>query len=267
MHRLSLKNVTLGYDGRMVLSGVSLEVLAGKVLGIVGPNGCGKSTLIKGITKVIPLLGGDILLDDKSLLKLPQSEIARCIAVVPQSASLPEAFTAFEIVMMGRTPHLGFLRYEGKKDIDIAVKAMQMTDTLHLSERRAGELSGGEKQRLTIARALAQQPQIILLDEPTSHLDINYQVETLELISDLCRRDGLAVLAALHDLNLAAQYCDRIIMLDGGRIFAEGSPCEVVTAFNVKQVYGADVCVSSHPINKLPVTLVTGSRNHNGDSN
>jgi iron complex transport system ATP-binding protein len=251
----------------MVLSGVSLEVLAGKVLGIVGPNGCGKSTLIKGITKVIPLLGGDILLDDKSLLKLPQSEIARCIAVVPQSASLPEAFTAFEIVMMGRTPHLGFLRYEGKKDIDIAVKAMQMTDTLHLSERRAGELSGGEKQRLTIARALAQQPQIILLDEPTSHLDINYQVETLELISDLCRRDGLAVLAALHDLNLAAQYCDRIIMLDGGRIFAEGSPCEVVTAFNVKQVYGADVCVSSHPINKLPVTLVTGSRNHNGDSN
>ena len=265
MHRLSLKNVTLGYDDRTVLSDISLEVVPGEVLGIVGPNGCGKSTLIKGITKVIPLVGGDILLDDKSLLKLPQNEIARCIAVVPQAASLPEAFTAFEIVMMGRTPHLGFLRYEGQKDIDIVIKAMELTDTAHLSERRAGELSGGERQRLTIARALAQQPEIILLDEPTSHLDINYQIETLELISGLCKSEGLAVLAALHDLNLAAQYCDRIIMLDGGRIFAEGSPCEVVTAFNVKQVYGADVCISTHPINKLPVTLVTGSRNHNGN--
>jgi iron complex transport system ATP-binding protein len=267
MHRLSLKNVTLGYDGRAVLSGVSLEVVPGEMLGIVGPNGCGKSTLIKGVTKVIPLADGDILLDDKSLLKLPQNEIARYIAVVPQSASLPEAFTAFEIVLMGRTPHMGFLQYEGQNDVDIAVKAMKLTDTFHLAGRRAGELSGGEKQRLTIARALAQQPEIILLDEPTSHLDINYQIETLGLISELCKRDGLAVLAALHDLNLAAQYCDRIIMLDKGCIFAEGSPCEVVTAFNVKQVYGADVCISSHPVNKLPVTLVTGNRNHNGDSN
>ena len=266
MHRLSLKNVTLGYDSRTVLSGVNIEVIPGEMLGVVGPNGCGKSTLIKGITKVIPLSDGDILLGDRSLLKLPQNEIARYIAVVPQSASLPEAFTAFEIVLMGRTPHMKFLEYEGQKDIDIAVKAMKLTDTFHLAERRAGELSGGERQRLTIARALAQQPKIILLDEPTSHLDINYQVETLELISDLCKREELAVLAAMHDLNLAAQYCDRIIMLNDGSVFVEGSPCQVVTAVNVKQVYGADVCISSHPVNKLPVTLVT-SRNHNGDNN
>jgi iron complex transport system ATP-binding protein len=266
MHRLSLKNITLGYDSRMVLSGIDLEVIPGEVLGVVGPNGCGKSTLIKGITSVLPLSGGEILLDGKSLLKLSQNEIARCIAVVPQSASLPEAFTAFEIVLMGRTPHMGFLEYEKKKDIDIAINSMKLTDTLHLSDRRAGELSGGEKQRLTIARALTQQPQIILLDEPTSHLDINYQVETLELISDLCKKEGLAVLAALHDLNLAAQYCDRIVMLNNGSIYVEGSPCQVVTAGNVKQVYGADVCISSHPVNKLPVTLVT-NRNHNGDNN
>jgi iron complex transport system ATP-binding protein len=265
MHKLSLKNVTLGYEERKVLSDISLEVFSGEVLGIVGPNGCGKSTLIKGITNVIPISGGDILFDGRSLFALPQNEIARHIAVVPQSASLPEAFTAFEIVLMGRTPHMGFLQYEGQKDIDIAVKAMELTDTLQLSERRAGELSGGERQRLTIARALTQQPEIILLDEPTSHLDINYQIETLELISDLCKRDGLAVLAALHDLNLAAQYCDRIIMLDKGSIFAEGSPSEVVTVLNVKQVYGADVCISSHPVNKLPVTLITGNRGHNGN--
>jgi iron complex transport system ATP-binding protein len=265
MHKLSLKKVTLGYDQRTVLSGISLDVLSGEVLGIVGPNGCGKSTLIKGITRVIPLAGGDIFIDDKSLLTLSQNEIARHVAVVPQSASLPEAFTAFEIVLMGRTPHMGFLQYEGQKDIDIAVKAMKLTDTFDLAERRAGELSGGEKQRLTIARALAQQPRIILLDEPTSHLDINYQIETLELISGLTKKDGMAVLAALHDLNLAAQYCDRIIMLDNGKIFAEGTAEEVVTAINVKQVYGADVYISQHPVNKLPVTLVTGNRSHNGN--
>jgi iron complex transport system ATP-binding protein len=267
MHRLSLKNVTLGYGSRTVLTGVSLEVVPGEILGVVGPNGCGKSTLIKGITKVLPLTDGDILLDGRSLRTFSQNEIARYVAVVPQSVSLPEAFTSFEIVMMGRTPHMKFLEYEGQKDVDITVKAMKMTDTLHLAGRRAGELSGGERQRLTIARALAQQPQIILLDEPTSHLDINYQIETLELISGLCKTEGLAVLAALHDLNLAAQYCDRIIMLNKGCIFDEGNPCEVVTAVNVKQVYGADVCISPHPVNKLPVTLVTSSRNHNGGNN
>ncbi len=265
MQKLSLKNVTLGYGETIVLSGIDMEILSGEVLGIVGPNGCGKSTLIKGITRVIPLKGGDILLNERSTKGISQNDIARTVAVVPQSAALPEAFTAFEIVLMGRTPHMKFLEYEGQKDVDIAVKAMKMTDTIHLAERRAGELSGGERQRLTIARALAQQPQIILLDEPTSHLDINYQIETLELISELCKKERLAVLAALHDLNLAAQYCDRIIMLNKGRIFNEGTPCEVVTAINVKQVYGADVCISSHPVNRLPVTLVTGSRWHNGN--
>lgn len=265
MQKLSLKNVTLGYGETIVLSGIDIEILSGEVIGIVGPNGCGKSTLIKGITRVIPLKGGDILLNEKSIKGISQNDIARTVAVVPQSAVLPEAFTAFEIVLMGRTPHMKFLEYEGQKDVDIAVKAMKMTDTIHLAQRRAGELSGGEKQRLTIARALAQKPGIILLDEPTSHLDINYQIETLELISELCKKEGWAVLAALHDLNLAAQYCDRIIMLNEGRIFNEGSPCEVVTAVNVKRVYGADVCISSHPVNRLPVTLVTGNRWHNGN--
>ncbi|MDD4874114.1 MAG: ABC transporter ATP-binding protein [Dehalococcoidales bacterium] len=265
MYKLSLQNLSIGYDDKIVLSGISLGVLAGEVLGIVGPNGCGKSTLIKGITRVIPLKGGDIYLNNKSLLKMPQGEIARSIAVVPQFPSLPDAFTAFEIVLMGRTPHMKFLQYESQKDIDIATKAMEITDTLHLAERRAGELSGGERQRLTIARALAQQPEIILLDEPTSHLDINYQIETLEIISRLCKQDGLAVMAALHDLNLAAQYCDRIIMFDKGYIYAEGTAAEVVTAVNVKKVYGADVCISQHPVNNLPVTLVTSSRAHNGN--
>ena len=158
-----------------------------------------------------------------------------------------------------RTPHLGFLRHEGQKDIAIATRAMEITDTWHLARRRVGELSGGERQRLTIARALTQQPEVVLLDEPTSHLDINYQVETLELVSRLCREKGLAVMAALHDLNLAAQYCDRIIMLRQGAIYAEGTAAEVVTPANVREVYGADVHISSHPVNHLPVTLITAN--------
>jgi iron complex transport system ATP-binding protein len=181
------------------------------------------------------------------------------VSVVPQHAALPEAFTAFEVVLMGRTPHLGFLRHESQQDVDIAQGAMEITDTRHLAERLVGELSGGERQRLTIARALTQQTELMLLDEPTSHLDINYQIETLELISRLCREHGLAALAALHDLNLAAQYCDRLVLLHGGGIRAEGSAAEVITSANVKEVYGASVCLSSHPVNRLPVILATSS--------
>jgi iron complex transport system ATP-binding protein len=266
MDKLRLEKVTLAYGERVVLNAISFGVGTGELLGIVGPNGCGKSTLIKGITKVMPLKGGRVYIDEKSVAAMPQGELARLVAVVPQHTLLPEAFTAFEVVIMGRTPHLGFLRYEGKKDVDTAIEAMKLTDSWHLAMRRVGELSGGEKQRLTIARALTQQPQVILLDEPTSHLDINYQIETLELISSLCRQEGLAVLAALHDLNLAAQYCDRIIMLNGGKIFAEGDAAAVVTPANVKRVYGADVCISPHPVNRLPVTLITAGNGHQTQS-
>lgn len=266
MEKLRLEGLTLAYGDRVILDAISFGVKAGELLGIVGPNGCGKSTLIKGVTRVMPLKSGRVYVDDRSAAAMSQEELARFIAVVPQHSSLPEAFTAFEVVLMGRTPHLGFLRYEGQKDVDTAIHAMRLTDTWPLATRRVDELSGGEKQRLTIARALTQQPRIILLDEPTSHLDINYQIETLELISSLCRREGMAVLAALHDLNLAAQYCDRIIMLNGGKIFAEGDAAAVVTPANVKRVYGADVCISPHPVNRLPVTLITAGNGHRTQS-
>ncbi len=257
MGKLNLRNVTLAYGDQVVLNSISFEVRAGELLGMVGPNGCGKSTLIKGLTKVMALRSGHICIDDKDIRTISQRQLARLIAVVPQDHTLPEAFTSFEVVLMGRTPHLGFLEFEGQDDINIAVRAMERTGTRHLSERRVGELSGGERQRLTIARALTQQPAVIVLDEPTSHLDINYQIETLELISNLCKEEGLIVLAAMHDLNLAAQYCNRVIMLSNGGIHAEGCPSEVITAENIKEAYRADVCVSVHPINHLPVTLIT----------
>jgi len=253
---LKLENITLGYGKRTVLSGINLEVAAGELLGIVGPNGAGKSTLIKGICHILTPKSGRVVIAGRDAASINRSELACLVAVVPQIATLPEAFTGFEIVLMGRTPHLGLLRYESRNDFDIAWRAMEKTRAQPFAERRIDELSGGERQRLTIARALTQEPKLILLDEPTAHLDINYQIETLDLVKDLCLEENLAGVACLHDLNLAAQYCDRLIMLNGGGIHAEGSPKEVITAQHIKEVYGAAVCVYPHPFNGLPATLI-----------
>jgi len=259
---IELDNVTLGYDHRAILHDVTMKANPGQILGLVGPNGSGKSTLIKGMTRVIDLLSGRISIDRRDIRAIKQDELARLVATVPQDPALPGAFTAFEVVLMGRTPHLGLLRYEGEKDLAIAWRAMVATYTESFAERRASELSGGEKQRLVIARALAQQPRAMLLDEPTANLDINHQVEILNLVKSLCREQSLTVIIALHDLNLAAQYCDWMVMLNGGRVHAEGTPVDILTAPNIKRVYGADVCVYPHPINRLPTTVITAGRNH-----
>ncbi len=254
---IKLKDVSLGYDHQAILNDINLKAVPGKMLGLIGPNGSGKSTLLKGITRVINLFSGYIFVDGRDIKDIKRDEIARLLATVPQSPVLPEAFTAFEMVLMGRTPHLGFLRYESREDIAIAWQAMEMTQTKALAERRMGELSGGERQRLIIARALTQQPKAILLDEPTAHLDINHQVEILNLVKRLCLEQNLTVIAALHDLNLAAQYCDWLVMLNKGGIYTEGTAQDVLTVQNIKSVYGTEVCVYPHPVNKLPTTLIT----------
>jgi len=254
---IELNNVALGYDHRVILRDVNMKARPGQMLGLVGPNGSGKSTLIKGMTRVIDLFSGHILIDGRDIRTLKRDELARLVATVPQGPALPQAFTAFEVVLMGRTPHLGLLRYEGATDFAIAWQAMEATNTQPFAERRVSELSGGERQRLIIARALAQQPKAMLLDEPTANLDINHQVEILNLVKSLCREQSLTVIIALHDLNLAAQYCDWLVMLNGGRVYAEGTPTEILTAPNIKKVYGAEVCVYPHPTNNLPTTLIT----------
>ena len=264
---LELCEVSLGYGSRVVLSGISMHVVPGGMVGIVGPNSSGKSTLIKGISRLIAPKSGRILIDGRDVATIKRGELARTVAVVPQDPVLPDAFLALEVVLMGRTPHLGLFRYEGARDMAIVSHAMEVTDTLALGERRVGELSGGERQRLVVARALAQEPQLILLDEPTAHLDINYQVGTLDMIKSLCSEQGLTAVAALHDLNLASQYCDRLIMLSEGGIYAEGPPKDVITARNIKDVYGAEVCVYPHPLNDLPATLIVpgdGGSPHGG---
>jgi iron complex transport system ATP-binding protein len=259
MIKIEVQNVCLGYFGKEVVKDVSFQVLPGEMVGLIGPNGSGKSTIIRAITRIISLYGGRILLDGKDIIDIPRPELACLLGVVPQMPLLASAFTAFEVVLMGRNPHLGLFQYEGQRELDIAWRAMGKTMTQHLAQRRVGELSGGEIQCLLVARVLAQETKAILLDEPTANLDIGRQVGILNLIKNLCRENSVAVLAALHDLNLAAQYCDRLVLINKGQVCAQGTPGEVITPRNIKEVYGADGCVYTHPINGLPVVLINPS--------
>jgi len=263
MIKLELQSVGVAYDRNVVVKDLTFQVMPGEMVGLIGPNGSGKSTIIKAISRVISLQSGKILLDGKDVFKMPRGDLARLLGVVPQMSILPSAFTAFEVVLMGRNPHLGLLQYEGAKDLAITWRAMEMTATDTLAERKVGELSGGEIQRIVIARVLTQEPKSILLDEPTANLDIRHQVEILDLIKNLCLENNLTVVVALHDLNLAAQYCDRLILINNGRVHAQGTPREVINSRNIKEVYGADGCVYTHPVNGLPAVLLkAGNSQH-----
>jgi len=260
MIELEMQKVSLGYNHHPILRDMNLKVSPGELVGLIGPNGCGKSTLIKAFSHIINPMSGRILVDGRVISVIPRRELARLVGVVPQIPLLPSTFSAFEIVLMGRNPHLGLFQSEGPRDWNLALQAMQKTATQSLADRRVNELSGGEIQCLLIARALVQETKAILLDEPTANLDIGRQVEILDLMKDLCRTQNLTVLAALHDLNLAAQYCDRLVLIHDGRIHAEGKPSEVITNKNIKQVYGAENCVYTHPVNGLPIVLVGAAR-------
>jgi len=250
---LEVRDLTVAYGTLVALRQVSLSLAAGELLGLVGPNGSGKSTLIRAITRLVRPLGGDIRLDGKGLDSLSQREMARWAAVVPQNPHLPDAFTVLEVALMGRTPHLGLLQSEGRADLAAVRRALEQTDTWQLASRRMGELSGGERQRVVVARALAQETPLLLLDEPTAHLDMGHQAAVLDLVRQLCRREGKGVLAAIHDLSLAGQYCDRLVMLNEGLIVGEGEPEEVLSPQLLASVYGTRVSVFSHPLTGRPV--------------
>lgn len=236
------KNLNFAYGKKVVVRDFNLELTPGRISGIVGPNGAGKSTIIKLLSRVLAPLSGELYLDDKPLHRISRLKLARQLAVVPQGGDLPAAFSVQEIVMMGRTPHLGFLTAETKTDHDITEQAMRRTDTWVFRSRPVDTLSGGERQRVLLARALAQEPEYLLLDEPTNHLDLKYQLEVLSFVRQEARR-GLAVLVILHDLNLAVRACDHLLLMQQGRVVAGGLPAEIITEALVRDVYQTKVQV------------------------
>jgi iron complex transport system ATP-binding protein len=252
---LTIEALTVSYGTRRVLTEISLEVNSGEVVALIGPNGAGKSTLVRAVSGIIPAQGGKVSMNGEDLLAQTTMQRARCLAVVPQAVSMPPAFTVWETVLMGRTPYLNFLGQISTKDEEIARLALDRVDALDLTERRVGELSGGEQQRVLLARALAQSTPILLLDEPTSNLDLHYQVSFMETVSSLARQDNLAVLVALHDLNLAARYSDRVALLVDGGIKAAGTPRQVLTPDLISAVYHLPVQVIPHPFADVPLVL------------
>jgi iron complex transport system ATP-binding protein len=252
---LRIEDLSVSYGTRRVLHEVSLTVENGELLALIGPNGAGKSTLVRAVSGFIPAQSGSASKNGTNLLTAPASERARIISVVPQVASLPPAFTVWETVLLGRTPYLNFLGQVSSADETIARQSLQRVDALDLIDRRVGELSGGEQQRVLLARALAQSTPILLLDEPTSHLDLHHQISLLELVRGLAHNDGLAVLVALHDLNLAARYADRIALMVDGQVKALGTPGEVLRPELISEAYHLPVQVIPNPIDQSPLVL------------
>lgn len=251
---LKIQNLSASYHGHQVLHDVSLEVKSGEVLALIGPNGAGKSTIIRAASGVIHA-AGSVRTNGDDFHSLDPMQRAKYIAVVPQAISLPPAFTVWETVLMGRTPYLGFLGNASSHDDELVRGALTRVNALNLSDRRVGELSGGEAQRVLLARALCQSTPILLLDEPTAHLDLQYQVSLLDLIRELAHKESLAVLIAMHDLNLAARYADRVALLVGGRLAAIGAPREVLTPENISNAYCLPVQVVDHPFDDSLLVL------------
>jgi iron complex transport system ATP-binding protein len=249
---IELRGLRVDISGRPIVSGISLRVPDGHFAGLLGPNGSGKSTILKAIYRVHRPAAGQILLDGDDLYRLRPRAAARRIAVVAQDSPVDLGCTVTELVMVGRTPHKGPFDRDSEQDRAIVADAIERVGCADLADRDFHSLSGGEKQRVLIARALAQQTDHLILDEPTSHLDIRYQTEIAELVAGL----GITVLAAVHDLSLAGLFCDTVHLLAGGRLAASGPPGDVITAEMVEAVYGADVLVIGHPENGTPQLLL-----------
>jgi iron complex transport system ATP-binding protein len=245
---LTIDGINCSYGSVDVLKDVDFVVESGQFLGILGPNGSGKTTLLRSISRVLKPEKGAILIDAKNIYSMKTVDVAKQLAVVPQTTPLTFDFTALEVVLMGRNPHMPRFKMEGEKDLEIAKNSMELTHTWQFADRPVTELSGGERQRVIIARALTQEPHILLLDEPTTHLDISNQLEIMDLIKHLCETKKLVIVAVFHDFNLAARYCDSIILLKDGKIVAVGKSDATLTSENVKKVFSVDTIVKKHPI-------------------
>ncbi len=250
---LEITNLSAAYGARRVLDGISLNVNEGEILALIGPNGAGKTTLIRAASGTLPIEAGQVRVRGRSVTKLGAAERARELAVVPQARQLGGAYSVQQAVMMGRTAYMGWLGREGEKDRTVVTRALAQTHLLDYAQRQIVELSGGEQQRVLLARALAQATPVLLLDEPTNHLDLQHQTNLLTLVGKLAREEKLAVMMALHDLNLVSLAADKVALLVDGKLEALGTPEEVLTAEKISAAYRTPVDVIPHPINGLPM--------------
>lgn len=261
MALLNAQDLTLKYDQRCVVEGLSVEIPEGQVTMIVGANACGKSTLLRGLSRLLKPASGAVTLDGKDIHTKPARELARTLGLLPQHPTAPDGITVRDLVGRGRYPHQGFFRSWSAKDDAAVQRALEATETLALAERDIDELSGGQRQRVWIAMALAQETEVLLLDEPTTYLDLAHQVEVLDLVTDLNRTRKTTVAIVLHDLNLAARYADNVIAMKAGAVVAMGSPRDVVTESLVRDVFGLESRVIPDPISGTPLIIPIG-RHH-----
>jgi iron complex transport system ATP-binding protein len=257
-HSLTIRDLAAGYGESVVLNGLELDVPAGKITAIVGANACGKSTLLRTMSRLLAPQRGQVLLDGKSIHRMPPRQLARTLGLLPQSPIAPEGITVADLVGRGRHPHQGWLARWTREDDEAVATALEATKTTDLAERPVDELSGGQRQRVWIAMALAQQTDLLLLDEPTTFLDISHQVEVLDLLTDLNHTRGTTVVMVLHDLNLAARYADYLVAMAGGRLHAAGSPQDILTEDTVQRVFGLESRIITDPTSGRPIMLPIG---------
>ncbi len=254
---ISVENIEVFYGDKRILKNLSFSVESGEFFIVIGPNGSGKTTLLKTLGGFIPFRGGKIHVFQKPLVEYSRKSLARLVAMVPQETPADSLFTVLEIVLMGRTPHLGILEFEKDRDFEAAIDAMHFTGVYHLKDRKLDELSSGEKQRVIIARALCQEPSIILLDEPTSALDLSHQLNIMDLMEELKKTRQMTVVMVSHDLNLAAMYADKLLLIKNGQSISIGPPHEVLTFDKLEKTYDCVLLVDKHPAGNVPrVTLV-----------
>lgn len=262
-HRLEARGLTLGYDADDIVRDLDVTVPDGRITMIVGANASGKSTLLRGLARLLGPRRGAVLLDGRSIHELPSREVAQALGLLPQAPVAPDGITVADLVGRGRYPHQGWFRRWSADDDRAVTEALRATGVAELADRALQALSGGQRQRVWVAMALAQETDLLLLDEPTTFLDINHQVELLDLLTDLNRDAGRTVVAVLHDLNLACRYADHIIAMKDGRIVVEGAPGEVITADVVTEVFGLACDVAPDPVSGTPMVLPRG-RHHTG---
>ena len=255
---LSAENLVLAYEKADVIHGLDLSIERGSVTALIGPNGCGKSTLLRGLARLMKPKEGGIYLDGKAIQKVPTKQIAKHLGLLPQSPDAPEGLTVRELVAQGRYPHQGFFQQWSKEDERALQAALETTTMLEFANRPLDSLSGGQRQRAWIAMTLAQETDTLLLDEPTTFLDLAYQIEVMDLLAGLNQRQGTSIVVVLHDLNQAARYADTLVIMKAGHIYAQGKPQEVMTSDNLKEVFGLEACIISDPVSGTPMCIPIG---------